>query len=301
MAWAVLILLGAIWGASYYFIKIGGAEIPPLTFVAARTMIAAFALLIVLRLRGEGLPRTRAGWMPLAAMGIFNGVIPYTLITWGELHISSGLAAILTAAMPLFTVILAHFWTQDERLTPSRVFGIIVGFFGVVILFLPELRRGMQIEFWGEIAVIFAAASYAVATLVARRYLHGVSHVAAATGQLSSAALVTIPLSLAIDNPLALRPSLGAFGALLVLALLGTAFAYVLYYWLVEHTGATRTALVTYLIPITGVMWGALLLSEAVELEALVGLVLIIIGIGFVNRQAAPRKTPLVMAPVKGE
>src|SRR5713226_9312374 len=122
-AWFILILLGAIWGASYLFIKVGGAEIPPFTFVEGRTLIAAVALYVVLLLRKESLPRARRAWLPLIAMGIFNGVIPYTLITWGETHITSGLAAILTAAMPLFTVLLAHYSTRDERLTTNKVAG----------------------------------------------------------------------------------------------------------------------------------------------------------------------------------
>jgi drug/metabolite transporter (DMT)-like permease len=298
-AWFILILLGAIWGASYMFIKVGGAEIPPFTFVEGRTLIAASVLLIAMYARGESLPRTRREWAPLIAMGIFNGVIPYTLITWGETHIASGLAAILTAAMPLFTVLLAHFWTHDERLTVGKVVGVVVGFLGVIVLFAPELRRGIQMEFWGQFAVVVSAASYATATLVARNYLRGVSHVVASTGQLASAALLMLPLSLAFDNPFALRPSLAATGSLLTLALLGTAFAYILYYWLIENTSATRTSLVTYLIPITGVLWGALLLHEPIEWEAIIGLVLIIAGIGLVNRQTAPMR--VVAVPVEGK
>src|SRR5512138_3121919 len=153
-AWFILLLLGAIWGASYLFIKVGGAEIPPFTFVAVRTIVAALALFLVLRARNEALPRSRREWLPLIAMGVFNGVIPYTLITWGELHISSGLAAILTAAMPLFTVVISHYWTHDERLNLTKVVGIVVGFLGVAVLFLPELRQGIQLGFWGEFAVV---------------------------------------------------------------------------------------------------------------------------------------------------
>lgn len=284
-AWFVLVLLGAIWGASYLFIKIGVVEIPPFTFVEGRTLIAALALFLAMRIRGEWFPRTWREWLPILAMGIFNGVIPYTLITWGELHISSGLAAILTASMPLFTVILAHYWTHDEHLTPPKVFGIAIGFVGVIVLFLPDLSGGVVLEVWGELAVVGAAASYALATLVARKYLQGVSHTVAATGQLGSAALWMLPLSLGFDNPLSLRPSFAALGALLILALLGTSFAYILYYWLIEHTGATRTAVVTYLIPITGIIWGAALLNERIEFEAIIGLLLIILGIAFVNRR----------------
>ncbi|MBI4787573.1 MAG: DMT family transporter [Chloroflexi bacterium] len=301
MAWIVLLLLGAIWGASYLFIKVGVADIPPFTFVLGRTLIAALALFAVVAIRREGLPRARRTWLVLIAMGIFNGVIPYTAITWGELHISSGVAAILTAAMPLFTVLIAHYWTRDERLTTAKVFGIVVGFCGVAVLFLPELRQGVQMEFWGEFAVVVAAASYGLATVIAHKYLNGVSPIAAPAVQLGSTALWMIPLSLVFDNPWALRPSLQAAGALLTLALLGTAFAYILYYWLIEHTGATRTALVTYLIPITGIFWGAAILDERIEWESLLGLVLIIVGIGFVNRQRAPAPKAVATALAEGD
>ncbi len=300
MSWLVLTLLGAIWGASYLFIKVGGAEIPPFTFVAGRTLIAGLALAAVLAVRREPLPRARRDWLVLAAMGLFNGVIPYTAITWGELHISSGLAAILTAAMPLFTIIMAHYSTRDERLTPSKIAGICVGFVGVAILFLPDLRQGIQMEFWGELAVVVAAASYALATLIAHKYVSGVSHTVAAGGQLCFAAIMMIPLSLAFDNPWSLRPSLPAAGSLFILALLGTAFAYILYYWLIEHTGATRTSLVTYLIPITGIFWGAAFLSEVVEWESIVGLILIIAGMGLVNRVRAPEPA-YATAPAEGD
>lgn len=300
-AWFVLLLLGAIWGASYLFIKVAVADFPPFTLVAVRTFIAALALLVVLRLKNESLPRTRQGLLPLVALGITNGVIPYTLITWGEVHISSGLAAILTAAMPLFTILIAHYWTHDERLTPIKVLGIVVGFLGVVVLFIPDLRDGIQIEFWGELAVVVAAASYGLATVIAHKYLNRVSHVVAATGQLGSAALFMVPLSLLFDNPLSLRPSLPAVGSLLALTLVGTSFAYILYYWLVEHTGATRTALVTYLIPITGIFWGAALLGEIIAWESIAGLLLIIVGIGFVNRTSAPSREQLEVVGAAGK
>ena len=301
MSWIVLLLLGAIWGASYLLIKIGGAEIPPFTFVEGRTLIAALALFAVLAIRKEHLPRTRREWLALVAMGIFNGVIPYTAITWGELHITSGLAAILTAAMPLFTVIIAHYWTHDERLTPVKIFGIVIGFLGVAVLFLPDLRQGIQMEFWGELAIVVAAASYGLATVIAHKYVTGVSPIVAPAIQLGSSAIWMLPLSLIFDNPFALRPSQAAVGSLLILALLGTAFAYILYYWLVEHTGATRTSLVTYLIPITGIFWGASFLGEKIELESILGLVLIIVGIVFVNRRPAPARERLAAAPVEAE
>src|SRR6266542_4303007 len=172
MNWIVLFALGAIWGASYIFIKIGGAEIPPLTFVAGRTTIASAALVLALAARGERiLPRSRREWLPLIGMGVLNGVIPYTLITWGETEIASGLASILTGTMPIFTVLLAHFLTRDEKLTANKIVGFIIGFIGVVILLLPAIQNGRQLSFVGEVAVVIAALSYAVAVILARKYL----------------------------------------------------------------------------------------------------------------------------------
>jgi drug/metabolite transporter (DMT)-like permease len=297
--WLVLSVLGTIWGASYMFIKIGVAEIPPFTFVSGRVLIAALVLLLAVRLRGFALPSFGRAWLPLVAMGIFNGVIPYTAITWGEQSISSGLAAILTGAMPIFTVILAHFLTHDERLTFSKVLGVLIGFGGVAVLFVPDLQpvlskaegNGLRMTFWGDLAVVGAAASYAIATLVARRYLLGTAHMVASAGQLLSAAALMLPLSLAFDNPLELRPSLAPLASLVTLAVLGTAVAYVMYYWLIERIGATGTSLVTYVIPVTALMWGALILGERFDVFALVGLALIIAGIGLVNRRPRGQKT----------
>jgi drug/metabolite transporter (DMT)-like permease len=290
MSWIVLFALGAIWGASYLFIKVGGAEIPPFTFVAGRTIIASEALFVGLLARREGIPLLqRRTWLPLIAMGIFNSVIPYTLITWGETQISSGLAGILTAAMPIFTVLIAHLATRDEKLNAYKVIGVIVGFIGVVILFLPDLEAGIELSVLGDMAVLGAAFSYALASVIAHKYVGGVSHLGASFGQLFSAAVILLPLSLVIDRPWGLHPSLAATASLATLALLGTAFAYVLYYWLIDHTGATSTSLVTYIIPVSAIILGAVVLHERFAWTAFAGLVGIIAGVGLVTRQSAPR------------
>jgi drug/metabolite transporter (DMT)-like permease len=287
MDWIILIALGTIWGASYLFIKVGGAEIPPLTFVAGRTSIASLALGIALFARRENLPPLHVrAWLPLLGMGIFNSVIPYSLITWGETEISSGLASILTGTMPIFTVLIAHFLTHDEKLTPNKSLGVIIGFVGVVILFLPALQSGLQLSFLGEVAVVVAALSYALASVIAHKFLHGTSHSATSFGQLLTASFVMIPLGLLVEHPFSLHPALAAIGSLITLALLGTAIAYLLYYWLIDHTGATRTSLVTYIIPVSGVILGALVLGERLDWTAFVGLLGIIAGVGLVTRQS---------------
>ena len=294
MRWIVLIALGTIWGASYLFIKVGGAEIPPLTFVAGRTIIASLALMAVLVISRERIPQvSRRVWIPLIAMGIFNSAIPYTLITWGETEISSGLAAILTAMMPIFTVLIAHFITHDEKLNVNKIAGIFVGFTGVIVLFLPDLQTGIKMSFFGELAVVAAALSYGLASVIAHKYVQGVSHVTAAFGQLLTASIVLLPLSLLIDRPFGLHPSLAAIASLTTLALLGTAFAYLLYYWLIDRTGATGTSLVTYIIPVSAIILGAVILNEHFDWTVFAGLVGIIAGVGLVTRQSS---TPVPIA-----
>lgn len=299
MEWFILVLLGIIWGASYLFIKVGGAEIPPFTFVAGRTTIASIALVLVLLARREKLPSFRSPiWRWFVILGILNGVIPYTLITWGETHIASGLAAIIIGTMPIFTVLLAHWLTADEQLNANKLVGILIGFCGVVLLFLPELGGGLQLTVVGELAVLGAAISYALAIVVARKYLRGVGHITASFGQLASASLILIPLAILIDHPSDLHPSQAAIASLLTLSLVGTAFAYLLYYWLIENVGATQTSLVTYISPVAAVILGALILGESLNWTSLGGLAAIIAGVALVTRKTVSNPQ---LAPLEGE
>ncbi len=229
-------------------------------------------------------------------MGVLNSVLPYTLITWGETRISSGLAAILVGAMPIFTVVLAHGLTRDEKITPLKLTGILVGFGGVVVLFLPDLVRGAAFSLLGGLAVVAAAISYALAAIQARKHLQGVPHVTAALGQMITASLILLPGSLLIDQPWTLQPSPASLASLFILAVVGTAFAYLMYYWLIENVGATRTSLVTYVSPVIAVLLGALVLSEPLEWTTFVGLVLIIVGVGLVTRKRSEGAPRLVTA-----
>jgi drug/metabolite transporter (DMT)-like permease len=230
------------------------------------------------------MPEWGADWGSFLVMGLFNCAVPYTLITWAEIHIDSGLAAILNATMPLFTVMLAHFLTEDERFTWMKVVGIFLGFLGVFILIGPAVFKGFGAHVLGELAVVGAALSYAIAVVYGRR-LREIPVLVSATGQLAGATLLTAPLSLIIDSPWQLAPSLLPLGALLCLSLLGTAIAYILYYYLLARIGATRVSLVTYLIPISGVLWGALLLGERLHWTAFLALALILLSIAGVNER----------------
>lgn len=284
MAYLYLILLGSIWGASYLFIKVGTETVPPLTLVFLRTAIASVVLYLTLRFRGERLPHWRTPiWKWFVLMGVINTVVPYTLITWGELYISSGLAAILIAMVPIFTVLLAHWLTHDEKITPRKLIGVFAGFVGVVVLFLPDLALGQQVLLAGGLAVLIAALSYALAAIFARKTLKGTSPISSAFGQMFTAALMMLPASLLIDRPWTLTPSLASIGSILMLGVVGSGFAYILFYWLIVQVGATRTSLVTYVSPIIALILGALVLQEPLHWTMLVGLGLIIAGVGLVT------------------
>ena len=217
-------------------------------------------------------------------MGLFNGALPYTLITWAEIHIDSGLAAIINALMPLFTVLLAHWFTGDERLNWMKVVGIFLGFLGVVALIGPVALKGLGKHVLAQLAVMAAALCYAIAVIYGRR-LKEITPLVSATGQLFCAAFLTLPMILLFDAPWTLSPSLISVAAVTCLSLLGTALAYLLYYYLLPRIGSTNLSLVTYLIPITGVFWGALLLGERLHWSAFVALALILAGIAGVNNR----------------
>jgi drug/metabolite transporter (DMT)-like permease len=275
----LLLILGTIWGSSYLFIKVAVAEVPVMTLIAGRLLLGAVILWILLWVLGQSMPRSRSLWRAYAVMGIFSGTLPYALIAWGEQYIPSSLAALLQATMPIFTVILATLLADDERMTWTRVLGVVVGFLGVGILMVPDLHQGLQINLLGQLAVVLSSLSYAGAAIFARKRLRGQPPLASTTGQLTMGAIFTLPLSLLIDRPFALSPSLPATASWLGLIFLGTIMAYIIYYTLLERTSATFVSTVTYIIPINGLVLGALVLGEPLTLVLAGSSVLIILGV----------------------
>lgn len=275
----ILLLLGALWGSSYLFIKIGVAEIPALTLVAGRLLLATVILWLLMWVTGQPIPRGRALWGAYAVMGFFSGAVPFSLIAWSEQYIHSGLASLLQSTMPIFTVILAHFLADGERMTPLKVLGVGLGFGGVVVLMLPDLLQGVQASLWGQLAMIVSSISYAAATVFARNRLRGQPPMASATGQLTMAMLFTLPLSLILDRPYDLSPSWAALASWVALAVLGSVLAYILYYSLLERASATFVSTVTYIIPVNGLLLGALVLGEPIGLSLIAGLGLILLGV----------------------
>jgi drug/metabolite transporter (DMT)-like permease len=279
----VLLLLGMVWGASFLFIKLGVREMAPETLVMLRLVVAASVLMVILYARGLRLPTSRRMWGHFLFTGSIGLIAPYVLITWGEQVIPSGMAAILNATTPLFTVLLTYAWTREERLTGIRLLGVAIGFVGVIIAVGVDKLSLTSASVQGQLAVLLAAACYGVNTVYSRRAFQGVSPLISATGQMLAGAVLITPVALALRGIPATLPSTTAIVSVLALAVFGTALAYILVYWLIERLGATRTSMVTYLLPPFALLYGALFLSEPVALNALVGLGLVIVGILFAN------------------
>jgi drug/metabolite transporter (DMT)-like permease len=279
-----LLVLGALWGSSYLFIKVTVAEVPATTLVIGRLGLAAAIMWLLLLFTRQKVPRDPRLWGAFAVMGLLSGAVPWTLITWGEQYISSGLAALLQATMPIFTVILALMLAQDERLTPLRILGVIVGFGGVGVLLLPDLRQGLQASLLGQVAIIASSVCYAGGAIFARKWLRGQPPLLSTAGQLTTGLLFMLPLGLLSGRPLYGLPSLPAMASWLALTILGTVFAYVVYYRLIQGSSATFVSTVTYIIPVWGLFLGALVLDEPLSANLMASLTLILLGILLVRK-----------------
>ncbi len=275
----LLLLLGTIWGTSYLFIKVIVAEVPVFTLVAGRLTLATIILWGILRAQGLSLPRSRRMWGRYAVLGFLGMAVPYSLISWGEQYISSGLASLLQATTPIFTVILAHFLTDDERVTIAKIIGVVIGFVGVGFLILPDLRQGLRANLLGQLAIVGSSLCYAGAAIYIRSRLRGQPPLVSTAGQLTMGTVYMLPASLLIDRPLGLSPSLPALASWIVLTVLGTVVAYVIYFTIIERSSATFVTMVTYIIPINGLMLGALVLNESLDVTVLGSLVLILLGV----------------------
>ena len=280
----LLLFLGALWGSSYLFIKITVTEVPATTLVIGRLGLAAGIMWLILLVTRQRIPTDRKVWGAFAGMGFLSGAVPWTLITWGEQYISSGLAALLQATMPIFTLILAVLLSDDERLTPLKVLGVVIGFVGVGILMLPDLREGLQASFLGQLAIIASSLSYAAGAVFARKWLRGQPPMLSTTGQLTTGLLFMLPLGLLSGQPFHGAPSLPAIASWLALTVLGTVVAYIIYYKLIQSSSATFVSTVTYIIPVYGLFLGALVLNEPLTANLMASLALILLGILLVRK-----------------
>ena len=286
----LLLFLASLWGPSFLFIKIAVVEIPPITLAAWRIFVAAIVINIYLYARGGAFIKDIQFWKHVTIAGFFAHALPFVLINWGEQFIDSALASILNGLTPIFTIVMANFVIQDDRMDLGKVIGAIFGFIGLVILVLPSLVSGFQANTMGIFAVGIAAASYGVALVYARLNLKGTKPVYAPASQLLVTSIYLLPFSLAVDGPVKVMDlSWAALGSVIVLAILGTALAFVIYYKLLDSSSASYLSLVTYLIPLYGVVLGVTLLDETLTMSTILGAVLILLGIGVVNSKLEHR------------
>lgn len=285
--WLLLVTLSVLWGGSFFFNAVILDDLPPLTVVFARVGIAAVALWLVITraivMGGHWPVPGPPLWLAFLAMGALNNVIPFTLIVWGQTHIGSGLASILNATTPLFTVILAHWLTHDERMTTARVMGVVCGLMGVVVMIGTSAVAELGIDVLAQLAVIGAAISYALAGIFGRRFTSTPPLVTAA-GQLGASAIMMLPLVLFVDTPwrlAALAPE--TWAAMLGLALLSTALAYIIYFRILARAGATNILLVTLLVPVSAVLLATFVLGEALQVRQLAGMGLIALGLAAID------------------
>lgn len=283
--WGMLILLSIFWGGSFFFVEIALRDFQPFTLVFIRITIAAWVLLAVAFMRGLLLPSSLKTWAAYAVMGALNNAIPFSLIVWGQTHIDSGVASILNATTPIFTVLLAHLLTSDERLTKGKLIGVLVGFLGVFIMFKPELRDGFSWRGLGQVAVLGAAVSYSFAGIFGKRFKN-MSPVVNSAGMLFCSSILMFPLAMLDGAFWLLRPSLESLSAVLAMALISTVMAYLLYFRILATAGATNVLLVTFLIPISALLLGVGILGEVIQVMEYFGMVFIFLGLMLIDGRA---------------
>jgi drug/metabolite transporter (DMT)-like permease len=302
--WLLLMTLSILWGGSFFFSEVALAELGPLTVVLGRVGFAALALVGFVYLAGHRLPSAPGLWGAFLVMGALNNLIPFSLIVWAQVAIDSGLAAILNATTPLFTVVLAHYLTRDERMTRGRFAGVVFGIAGVAVLVGPEAlgqlgAEGLSTAGLAQLAVLGAACCYGCAGIYGRRF-QGLPPVVAAAGMVTCSAVLTLPLALVVERPWQIDPGALTWAALLGLALLSTALAYVIYFRILASAGATNLLLVTFLIPVSALILGVVVLGERPAPSAFAGLALIFAGLAAVDgrllrlrpRRAGARSRP---------
>ena len=283
--WLLLLFLAVIWGGAFFFIGVAVRHVQPLTYVWLRLTIGAAGLWAYVMIKGEKIHLPRQVWGSILLLALLNNVIPFALFGWGQTHIASGLASILNATTPIWGVVVAHFLTRDEKMTPRKVAGVLLGFGGIVVMIGPSLLSSLGTGALAELACVVAAFSYALAAVWARRFKRqGISPFSVTTGQLTAGALMMLPVSMIVDRPWTnAMPPLSAWAAIAALALLCTALGYVLYFRLIEHAGATNALLVTLLVPPVAILLGGLFLDESLAPQDFAGLGLIALGLAAID------------------
>ncbi len=275
---ALLLVLSTLWGASYTFIRLGVETIPPLTFIAARTLIARTILVAILRWRGLRLPQDTVTWPKFLIQACLNSIIPFTLIAWAEQTTDAGLAAILNSTTPIFAFLLTALVTRHEPVTARKLFGVSVGLIGICLIVGVQALNGVGRELWAQLAIVAATICYAGAATFGKSF-KGLDPMMPAAGSLVSAAAILVPISLSIDHPWTLQPSVASSVALLMLAVFSTALAFIIYFRLVHTLGSVGTTAQAYLRVPIGVAIGVTFLGETLTPTAWIGLACVIVGV----------------------
>lgn len=301
----LILIPGTLWGLAFIFTEIALETIPPFTLTFWRGLLTSGCLLGLMYFVGGRLPKGWQEWWPYVVMGALNNAIPFVLTSWGQVYIDSGRATILVSTMPLFTVVLAHFFTADEKLNRFRIVGIGLGLIGVLVLIGPSALTGDGGPLWAQTIVIVSAFSYALAAIFSRFYLRERKSVSkhplaplmeVSAAQYSSSTLMMMPLSLLFDRPWALQPSTASLAALVALATVMTVTAVLIYFYLIQTVGAGVASTAVYLIPINGIIWGALILGEQITSRSIFALLLILGGVIIANRKPRLRRLKTVPA-----
>ena len=279
--WSMLITLSILWGGSFFLVEVSLDELPPLTIVALRSTLAAIVLIFIVLITRRRLPTQITVWFAFLVMSVFNNVVPFSLIVWGQSQIASGLAAILNATSPLFILVAAHYLTHDEKMTPNKVIGLVLGFSGVCIIIGIDFLRSLGGNIWGQLAVITASMSYALAGIYGKRFGRmGIKPMVLATGQVTFSSLIMIPFALLVESPFDLpMPSAHVWWSIVILAVFSTVIAYLLYFQILQRAGATNALLVTLLVPVSAILLGYLFLSERLLINHFIGMAFIMAGL----------------------
>ncbi|WP_337182593.1 DMT family transporter [Shinella sp.] len=294
--WGLLALLGMIWGGSFFFARIAVAHVPPATLVLLRVGIAALALHVYIAGRFDIYATLRARWRAFLLLGLVNNAVPHMLIFLGQTQIGAGLASILNATTPIFTVLIANRMTADEKLSPEKIAGCLIGLLGTAVLIGPRALAPFAGDggppLWALVLPVLAAASYGLAATYGKRF-RGVAPPVIAAGQLSASTLLMLPVSLMLDSPWQLAlPPLSAILAVLALALLSTAYGYILFFRIMAAAGATNTSLVTLLVPPSAILSGMLFLGERLTPLGILGMMLVLLGLVVLDGRALARLRP---------
>jgi drug/metabolite transporter (DMT)-like permease len=298
----VWLVLCAIWGSTWLFIKLGLRDLPPVTFAGIRFVIASLILLAIGLIRGRRIPRRRADWALIAATGILAFAINYGLLFWGEQHISSGLAALLQTTIPAFGLIIAHVHLPSERMTMAKVFGVILGILGVGVIFSNQLSSEGPHALWGSAAIVVGAFAAAYANVLVKARGGHLDPAMLASGQMFFGLIPLLLVGISTEgNPLFFHWTGLAVVALVYLVVVGSVVAFLLYYWLVRNMDVTKTMLISLVTPLVAVTLGMIVLDERLSWRTVMGGACIMSGIGLIVLRRIKERSPVSMPQVPRE